>query len=50
MKITTLEDLVGIEHSKLGFYQELQQKVEQLKTSNMELEGKRQVNLAWRCG
>ena len=33
---TTLEDLVGIEHCKLGFYQELQQKVEQLKapTSN----------------
>ncbi len=41
MKITTLEDLVGIEHSKLGFYQELQQKVEQLKTSNQELERKR---------
>ncbi len=41
MKITTLEDLVGIEHSKLGFYQELQQKVEQLKTSNEELEKKR---------
>jgi two-component system, NtrC family, sensor kinase len=41
MRITTLEDLVGIEHSKLGFYQELQQKVEQLKTSNQELEKKR---------
>jgi hypothetical protein len=41
MKITTLEDLVGIEHCKLGFYQELQQKVEQLKTSNQELEKKR---------
>ncbi|MCP4343812.1 MAG: PAS domain-containing sensor histidine kinase [Desulfobulbaceae bacterium] len=41
MKITTLEDLVGIEHTKLGFYQELQQKVEQLKTSNQELEKKR---------
>jgi signal transduction histidine kinase len=41
MKPTTLEDLVGIEHSKLGFYQELQQKVEQLKTSNLELEKKR---------
>ena len=26
---TTLADLVGIEHCKLGFYQELQQKVEQ---------------------
>ena len=31
--VTTLEDLVGIEHCKLGFYQELQQKVEQLKTA-----------------
>jgi len=41
MRTTTLEDLVGIEHSKLGFYQELQQKVEQLKTSNQELEKKR---------
>ncbi len=39
---TTLEDLVGIEHCKLGFYQELQQKVEQLKGSNLELEKKRQ--------
>lgn len=38
---TTLEDLVGIEHCKLGFYQELQQKVEQLKVSNQELETKR---------
>jgi two-component system, NtrC family, sensor kinase len=37
----TLEDLVGIEHCKLGFYQDLQQKVEQLKTSNQELEKKR---------
>ena len=39
--MTTLEDLVGIEHCKLGFYQELQQKVEQLKSSNLELEKKR---------
>ncbi len=38
---TTLADLVGIEHCKLGFYQELQQKVEQLKSSNLELERKR---------
>ena len=38
---TTLEDLVGIEHCKLGFYQELQQKVEQLKGSNLEIEKKR---------
>lgn len=41
MKPTTLEDLVGIEHSKLGFYQELQQKVEQLKNSNLKLDNKR---------
>ncbi|BHH81894.1 two-component system sensor histidine kinase NtrB [Desulforhopalus sp. 52FAK] len=40
--IASLEDLVGIEHCKLGFYQDLQQKVEQLKTSNDELEKKRQ--------
>jgi two-component system, NtrC family, sensor kinase len=39
--LTTLEDLVGIEHCKLGFYQDLQQKVEQLKGSNLELEKKR---------
>jgi two-component system, NtrC family, sensor kinase len=38
---TTLEDLIGIEHHKLGFYQELQRKVEELKTSNQELERKR---------
>lgn len=38
---TTLEDLIGIQHCKLGFYQELQQKVEQLKSSNLELETKR---------
>lgn len=40
--IASLEDLIGIEHCKLGFYQELQQKVEQLKNSNDELEKKRQ--------
>jgi signal transduction histidine kinase len=40
--IASLEDLIGIEHCKVGFYQELQQKVEQLKTSNDELEKKRQ--------
>lgn len=38
---TTLEDLIGIEHCKLGFYQELQQKVTQLKASNFELDKKR---------
>lgn len=40
--ITSLDDLIGIEHCKIGFYQELQQKVEQLKTSNEKLEKKRQ--------
>lgn len=39
---TSLDDLVGIEHCKIGFYQELQQKVEQLKGSNLELQKKRQ--------
>jgi hypothetical protein len=38
---TTLEDLIGIEHSKLGFYQELKRKIEELKGSNSELEKKR---------
>ncbi|MDO8947625.1 MAG: ATP-binding protein [Desulfocapsaceae bacterium] len=38
---TTLKDLIGIEHHKLGFYQELQGKVEELKNSNQELEKKR---------
>ncbi len=38
---TTLEDLIGIGHTKLGFYQELQQKVKQLKASNLELDKKR---------
>lgn len=44
--LTTLEDLIGIEHCKLGFYQELQQKVAQLKKSNLKLEEKRQENQA----
>jgi len=39
--VTTLEDLIGIGHTKLGFYQELQQKVKQLKESNRELDKKR---------
>ncbi|WP_163335800.1 ATP-binding protein [Desulfopila sp. IMCC35008] len=42
MSAPTLEDLIGIEHCKLGFYQDLQQKVEQLKTTNLKLEKKRQ--------
>lgn len=40
--IASLEDLIGIEHCKVGFYQDLQHKVEQLKTSHDELEKKRQ--------
>ena len=40
-RTTTLADLVGIEHCKVGFYQELQAKVELLKQSNLELERKR---------
>ena len=44
--ITTLEDLIGIEHGKLGFYQELQHKVDQLRRSNLELEEKREENQA----
>ena len=43
---TTLEDLIGIEHSKLGFYQELQQKIALLKKSNLQLEEKRKENQA----
>lgn len=39
--VTNLDDLIGIEHTKLGFYQELQQKVKQLKASNQELDKKR---------
>lgn len=36
-KTPNLEDLIGIEHPKLGFYQELQIKIEQLKQTNQEL-------------
>ena len=37
---TTLEDIIGIEHSKLGFFQEVQRKVAELRHSNEELEHK----------
>lgn len=43
---TSLEDLIGIEHSKLGFFQELRQKVEELKRSNQEMEDQRRETLA----
>jgi signal transduction histidine kinase len=38
----SLEDLIGIEHSKLGFYQELRQKVEELQDAHQESELRRQ--------
>lgn len=37
----SLEDLVGIEHCKLGFYQELRQKLEELQVANLESEEQR---------
>ena len=33
----TLDDLIGVEHSKLGYYRELQQKVAEVEISNLEL-------------
>ncbi|MEA4855191.1 two-component system sensor histidine kinase NtrB [Solidesulfovibrio sp.] len=39
---TTLEDLIGIEHSKLGFSQELRQKVQELREAHEESELRRQ--------
>jgi hypothetical protein len=41
-RVTTLRDLIGIEDIKLGFFQEVQAKVEELKRSNRELELKQQ--------
>lgn len=41
MPTTSLSDLIGIEHSKLGFFQELQQTVVELQQSNRELEEQR---------
>lgn len=40
-KAPDLNDLVGIEHSKLGFFQELRQKVEELKEANKKSEERR---------
>ncbi len=40
--VPSLEDLVGIEHCKLGFYQELRQTIEELKASNRQSEHRRQ--------
>ncbi len=44
--LTSLDDLIGIKHCKLGFYQDLQRKVEELKSSNIELESQRKENQA----
>ncbi|CCH49090.1 PAS/PAC sensor signal transduction histidine kinase [Pseudodesulfovibrio piezophilus C1TLV30] len=41
MTPTTLADLIGIEHSKLGFFQELQHTIEELKTSSQKSENQR---------
>ncbi|WP_035064449.1 two-component system sensor histidine kinase NtrB [Nitratidesulfovibrio termitidis] len=38
---TSLDDLIGIEHSKLGFFQELRQTIEQLKAAHRESERNR---------
>lgn len=38
----SLEDLIGIEYSKLGFFREAQEKIAQLHASTLELERRRQ--------
>lgn len=38
----SLEDLIGIEHCKLGFFEELRQKLKELKSANTESEQRRQ--------
>ena len=38
---TNLDDIIGIESIKLGFFKEVQRKISELKTSNIELEQKR---------
>lgn len=37
----SVEDLIGIEHCKLGFYQELRQKLEELQLASLESEERR---------
>ncbi|HSM74392.1 MAG TPA: ATP-binding protein [Desulfobacterales bacterium] len=39
---TTIEDLVGLGHTKLGFFKEVQIKIGELRAFNLELEAKRQ--------
>lgn len=43
---TSLEDLVGIEHTKLGFFEQLRQKIEELETKNQETEDRRRETAA----
>lgn len=38
---TTIEDLIGIEYAKLGFFREVQEKIAELQASNQELERRR---------
>lgn len=40
-KTTTLEDLIGIEYAKLGFFREVQEKIAELQASNLELTHKK---------
>jgi two-component system NtrC family sensor kinase len=37
----TIEDLIGLGHTKLGFFKEVQNKINELQKSNLELEAKR---------
>ena len=37
----TIEDLIGLGHTKLGFFKEVQTKINELQKSNLELERKR---------
>ncbi len=40
--LPSLEDLIGIEHCKLGFFEELRQKLQELKQANLESERRSQ--------
>ncbi|TVM17887.1 PAS domain-containing sensor histidine kinase [Oceanidesulfovibrio indonesiensis] len=41
-----LEDIIGIEHTKLGFFEQLRQKIEELETKNQETEDRRRETAA----
>jgi signal transduction histidine kinase len=38
---TTIDDLIGIEYAKLGYFREVQEKIAELQASNLELENRR---------